>query len=158
MTSASRDTGNRIILIAHNIRSLWNVGALFRTCDCFAVEKLILSGYSATPPRREISKTALGADSWVPWEKVTDPNEALDRLKSEGWRIVGLELSEDSCDIQSYAAQDKTALLIGNEVLGVSRELLSVCDDIVSIPMFGKKESLNVAVAAGIALHHFRVS
>ena len=147
-----------ILLVAHNIRSLWNIGSLFRTCDCFAVQKLILTGYSAAPPRREIAKTALGADSWIPWESITDPKVALNSLKEEGWRIVGLEITSNAVDIRSYQPSAKTVLLLGNEVAGVSEDLLAMCDDVVRIPMFGKKESLNVAVAAGVALHHLRTT
>lgn len=148
--------GRNIVLVAHNIRSLWNVGSLFRNCDCFAVERLFLSGYSASPPRREISKTALGADSWIPWENVEDPSDVLATLKKDGWRIVGLELDERAQDISVYDAHPKTALLVGNEVSGIPKELLTLCDDIVSIPMLGRKESLNVSVASGIALHALR--
>ena len=147
-----------IVLVAHNIRSLWNIGSLFRTCDCFGVQKLILSGYSAAPPRREIAKTALGADSWIPWEKAADPKMMLKSLKEEGWRIVGLEITDNAVDVASYEPSSKTALLLGNEVAGVSEDLLAMCDDVVRILMFGKKESLNVAVAAGVALHHLRTT
>jgi tRNA G18 (ribose-2'-O)-methylase SpoU len=146
----------RIILLAHNIRSLWNIGALFRSCDCFAIEKLILSGYTATPPRREIAKTALGADAWIPWEKVENPLFAIQQLCNEGWRIVGLEQSERSGALETYEPVEKTCLIVGHEVLGVPEEILQLCDDIVHIPMLGKKKSLNVSVATGIALHHLQ--
>jgi len=145
-----------IILFAHNIRSLWNIGALFRSCDCFAVEKLILSGYTATPPRREIAKTALGADEWIPWEKVENPQSAIQQLSNEGWKIVALEQSKRSIALQEYSPPEKTCLIVGHEVLGVPEEILKLCDDVVHIPMLGKKKSLNVSVAAGIALHHLR--
>jgi len=147
-----------VILLAHNIRSLWNIGALFRSCDCFAVEKLILSGYTATPPRREIAKTALGADEWIPWEHCTDPKDVILSLSKDGWRIVGLEQSERSIALEDYLPQEKTCLIVGHEVLGVSEEILKLCDDVVHIPMLGKKKSLNVSVAAGIALQHLRLS
>lgn len=143
----------RLVLLAHNIRSLWNIGALFRSCDCFAVEKLILSGYTATPPRREIAKTALGADEWIPWEHYADPHEAILSLSKDGWRIVGLEQSERSIALEEYVPSEKTCLIVGHEVLGVPEEILKLCDDVVHIPMLGKKKSLNVSVAAGIALH-----
>lgn len=148
----------QIILLAHNIRSLWNIGALFRSCDCFAVEKLILSGYTATPPRREIAKTALGADAWIPWEHCTEPKDAIQSLSKDGWRIVGLEQSERSITLEEYQPSEKTCLIVGHEVLGVSEEILKLCDDVVHIPMLGEKKSLNVSVAAGIALHHVRFS
>lgn len=146
----------RVILLAHNIRSLWNIGALFRTCDCFAVEKLILSGYSATPPRREISKTAIGAEEWISWEKAEDPERFIQDLKKNGWRIVGLEQSDRSVALSEFTPPERSCLIVGHEVLGVPKDLLDLCDDVVSIPMFGKKKSLNVSVAAGIALHHLR--
>lgn len=145
-----------IILLAHNIRSLWNIGALFRSCDCFGIEKLILSGYTATPPRREIAKTALGAEEWIPWEKAENPHSTIQQYSNEGWRIVGLEQSGRSVALEEYAPHKKTCLIVGHEVLGVPEELLKLCDDVVHIPMLGKKKSLNVSVAAGIALHHLR--
>lgn len=145
---------SRLILLAYNIRSLWNIGSLLRSCDCFGVERLILSGYTACPPRREISKTALGAEIWIPWEHVPDPSRRLPELRLEGWRIVALEQSPTSVNLSHYTPQEKTCLIVGHEVLGVPLELLRLCDDIVHIPMLGKKKSLNVAVATGVALHH----
>ncbi len=147
---------NRFILLAYNIRSLWNIGSLFRSCDCFGVEKLILAGYTATPPRREISKTALGAEEWIPWEHHPEPHDVILSLSKEGWCIVALEQSEKSIPLEDYSPKEKTCLIVGHEVLGVPQEILTLCDDIVHIPMFGKKHSLNVSVAAGIALHQLR--
>ncbi len=147
-----------IILLAYNIRSLWNVGSLFRSCDCFAVEKLILAGYTATPPRREISKTALGAEEWIPWEHAPDAANVLQQLRSEGWTIVALEQSITSTSLEKYIPPGRTCLIVGHEVLGVPQELLALCDDVLEIPMLGKKNSLNVAVAAGIALHTLRAA
>lgn len=147
---------HHIILLAYNIRSLWNVGSLFRSCDCFAVEKLILAGYTATPPRREISKTALGAEEWVPWEHAPDATSALRQLHSAGWSIVALEQSVTSTSLEKYIPPEKTCLIVGHEVLGVPQELLALCDVVLEIPMLGKKNSLNVSVAAGIALHALR--
>lgn len=144
---------NRIVLLAYNIRSLWNVGSLFRTCDCFAVEKLILAGYTAAPPRREISKTALGAEEWITWEKAENTQTAIQVLRNDGWRIAALEQSKRSVALDAYVPAQKTCLIVGHEVLGVPEEILTFCDDVVHIPMLGKKHSLNVSVAAGIALH-----
>jgi tRNA G18 (ribose-2'-O)-methylase SpoU len=149
---------NRIILLAYNIRSLWNIGSLFRTCDCFAVEKLVLAGYTATPPRREISKTALGAEEWIPWEQHPEPRDVLLSLSKDGWRIVALEQSPQSVSLEKYKTSEKTCLIVGHEVLGVSKELLALCDDVLEITMLGKKNSLNVSVAAGIALHALRTA
>ena len=146
----------RIVLLAHNIRSLWNVGSLFRTADSFAVEQIFLTGYTATPPRREISKTALGAEETVPWEKAEDPAKAIATLKKQGFTIVALEQARGAVDLKAYEPPSQVCLIVGHEVLGVPKELLKLCDAIVHIPMHGKKESLNVSVAAGIALHHLR--
>ncbi|MFA6259769.1 MAG: RNA methyltransferase [Candidatus Peribacteraceae bacterium] len=147
-----------IILLAHNIRSLWNVGALFRTCDCFGVQKVYLTGYTAVPPRREISKTALGAEEWIVWEYVRDPLEVIARMRKERYRIVALEQDKRAVALQEYLPPAQICLIIGHEVLGVPQELRDVSDDIVHIPMFGKKESLNVSVASGIALAHLRTT
>ncbi len=145
-----------IVIIAHNIRSLWNVGSVFRSADCFGVEKIYLTGYTATPPRREISKTALGAEEWIAWEQVEDPTTVIEKLRKQGYRIVALEKNKQSVDIASYKPEAKTCLIIGHEVLGVSEELIKLSDDVVHIPMHGQKESLNVSVASGIALDRLR--
>lgn len=150
------DEGCHLILLAFNIRSLWNVGSLFRTADAFGVEKLILSGYTALPPRREISKTALGAEEYVPWEQARDPAKAIAKLKKRGYTIVALEQTKKALDLAAYNPPPKVCLIVGHEVLGVPKELLRLCDAVVHIPMHGRKESLNVAVAAGIALHRLR--
>lgn len=147
-----------IVVIAHNIRSLWNVGSLFRTCDAFAVNSLFLTGYTASPPRREISKTALGAEELVHWEYREDPAEVMRDYKKDGYRIVALEKTDTSGDLEGYEPPDKICLLLGQEVTGVSDEHLAMADDIVHIPMHGKKESLNVTVATGIALNRLRNS
>ncbi|MDD4287838.1 MAG: RNA methyltransferase [Candidatus Peribacteraceae bacterium] len=146
----------QIVLLAFNIRSLWNVGSLFRTSDSFAIEKIFLTGYTATPPRREISKTALGAEETVSWEKAEDPVKVIAKLKKQGFTIVALEQARGAVDLDKYEPPSKVCLIVGHEVLGVPKELLKLCDAVVHIPMHGKKESLNVAVAAGIALHQLR--
>ncbi|MCK5018644.1 MAG: hypothetical protein KAS32_16405 [Candidatus Peribacteraceae bacterium] len=143
----------KIILLAHNIRSLLNVGSFFRSSDCFGVEKIIFSGYTGIPPRREISKTAIGAEEWIPWEKVEDPIKKIKDLKKEGYKIVSLEINNESTNINNYKVSDKVCLILGNEILGVPKEMLEESDDIIYIPMLGKKSSLNVSVAAGIALN-----
>lgn len=147
----------RIILLAHNVRSLWNVGSFFRTGDAFNVEKIFLTGYTGAPPRKEISKTSLGADEWIAWEHAENPLDVLEKLRSEGWSIAALELSPNAVHLLSYDVPDKVCLIVGNELTGVPGELLQPEDTTVEIPMLGKKESLNVAVAAGIALHHLRM-
>ncbi len=140
--------------MAHNIRSLWNIGSLFRTSDCFGVEKLYLTGYTATPPRREISKTAIGAEEWIEWEYEKDPIKVIKQKKKDGYRIVALELTDDAINLSDYSPPEKACLIIGHEVTGVPKDLLKLTDDTIMIPMLGKKESLNVSTAAGIALHH----
>lgn len=154
-----------IVLIAHNIRSTHNIGALFRTAEGFGVSRIILSGYTPYPELPEdsrlphisskltlqIHKTALGAETMVPFIYEPEPN--LAKLKLEGYRIVGLEQDKRSKLLSTYKSPDKIALLIGEEVEGISPELLNVCEDIIEIPMVGQKESFNVSTAAGIALY-----
>jgi 23S rRNA (guanosine2251-2'-O)-methyltransferase len=154
-----------IIVIAHNIRSTHNVGAIFRTAEGFGVKKIILSGYSPYPQTNpdtrlphialkltsQIHKTALGAEAIVPFEYQEVPNVAA--LKSEGYRIVGLEQAKTSISLTEYKAPEKVALILGEEVNGIPPELLEMCEDILEIPMVGKKESFNVSVATGIALY-----
>ncbi len=138
-------------LIAHNIRSAENVGSLFRTSDSLGVTKLWITGYSPTPEHAKVEKTALGAERTVAWEQATDVVEVIDRLKAEGFRIVGLELDRRSIDLTQFGAPEWTALLLGNEVEGIPPFLLDKCDDVVSITQKGTKESMNVGVAAAIA-------
>lgn len=154
-----------IVVIAHNIRSTHNVGALFRTAEGFGIQKIILSGYTPYPTVQkdsrlphisekltsQIHKTALGAETLVPFEYQESPD--LAGLKQAGYRIVGLEQAANSTLLPSYKAPAKIALLLGEEVHGIPRELLDECEDIIEIPMKGQKESFNVSVAAGIALY-----
>ena len=158
-----------IIVIAHNIRSTHNVGAIFRTAEGFGVTKIILSGYTPYPSldgdtrlphiaeklTKQINKTALGAELLVPFEYSEEP--PLEDLKSDGYRIVGLEQDERSVMIADYLVPEKVVLLLGEEVEGITAELIAECDDIIEIPMVGKKESFNVSVAAGIALYALTV-
>lgn len=146
----------KIVLIAHNIRSLWNVGSLFRTCDAMSVEKLYLTGYTGRPPRKEITKVALGAEECIPWEHFDDPFPLVQNLQREGWAVASLELTPTSIPIASFTPKYPLCLILGNELAGVREDLLNLSDAILAIPMQGKKESLNVAVAAGIALHALR--
>jgi len=154
-----------IIVIAHNIRSTHNVGAIFRTAEGFGVSKIILSGYTPYPRlekdsrlphiaeklTKQINKTALGAEAIVPFEYLEAP--PLSQLKSDGYRLVALEQATDSIPMANYKTPEKTVLLLGEEVEGITAELLAECDDIIEIPMVGKKESYNVSVATGIALY-----
>lgn len=155
-----------IILLAHNIRSSHNVGAFLRTSDGFGVSKVIFSGYTPYPTldddtrlphfadkiTRQIHKTALGAETMVPFERYDEP--PLAALKAEGYTIVGLEQDERSVMLPDYKVPQKVVLLLGNEIDGIYPELRDQCDALVEIPMQGGKESFNVSVAAGIALYH----
>lgn len=143
-------------LILPDIRSCHNVGAMFRTADACGVTKLFLVGYTAQPPKIQIDKVSLGAEKWMPWEYRKDLKRLLGSLKKKGVVIVGLEKTEDSKQIADTMKQIKNndiALIVGNEVDGVSDDILTLCDHVVHIPMYGKKESLNVSIAAGIAMY-----
>lgn len=142
----------RVRLLVHNVRSLWNVGSFFRTCDALGVEHVHLTGYTARPPRREITKTAIGAETFVPWDANDDPHTVVEQLRSDGWQIVALERHPSAVPLHEARLADKTCLIVGHELTGVPESLLTAADVRVEIPMLGKKESLNVAVAAGIAL------
>ena len=143
-----------VVLIAHNIRSLWNIGSFFRTADAFGVSHIHLTGYTAAPPRNEIKKTALGAEEWIPWSSDVDPHKVIALRRNEGYEIIALEISSQSEPLRDYKRKKPVCLIVGHEVLGVPHDLLQASDISVHIPMIGKKESLNVSVALGIALYH----
>ncbi len=145
-----------IVVIAHNIRSLWNIGAVFRSADAFQVSHIHLTGYTATPPRKEITKTALGAENLVAWSQEQDPLQVIKRRRQEGFLIVALERREKSTPLMDLRTEKPVCLILGHEILGVSQELLEASDYTVCIPMLGAKNSLNVSVAAGIALYQVR--
>lgn len=148
----------KIFLVLHNIRSLHNVGAIFRTAEGLGVKKIFLTGYTPEPYdvfgkiRKDLQKTALGAEKYVKWEKLRYIAVLMKRLKKEGVWIVALEQSKKSINLNKFRPKKSTALILGNEVRGVPKSVLKKCDKIIEIPMRGKKESLNVSVAAGIAL------
>lgn len=144
------------VLIAHNIRSMHNVGAIFRASYCFEVAKLYLTGYTATPPREEISKVALSTDEFVEWEAREDVGELIAELKREGYVIAGLELDTRSYDIRTYKTKKPIALLLGSEVEGIAPDLRDLCDVLLEIPIHAGRTSLNISVATGIALHELR--
>lgn len=142
-----------VFLMLHNIRSMWNVGSMFRTADAAGIEKMFITGYTATPPRKEIEKTALGAQEYVRWEYFADPLEAIGMMKASGIRICGLEIAQKSRPYTAMRREDfPLCLVVGNEVQGIDDELLMHCDEVLEIPQYGTKHSLNVAVAAGVAL------
>jgi len=144
---------SEIYLIAQNIRSLFNIGSLFRCADVFGVAKIYLGGYTACPPRKEISKTALGAEEWVPWEKHWQTHVLVKKLKKQGIKIVVLETGSKALALPAFKPDFPMVLIVGSEVNGVSKSLIKLADEVVEIPMIGKKESLNVAVAASVALY-----
>lgn len=142
-------------VILQNIRSLHNVGSIFRTSDAFGVTKIYLTGITGKPPREEISKVALGAEKYIPWEYHRQPARLIKELQKQGIQIVALEQAKGkSKDINKWKPKFPLALLLGNEPKGLPKILLSLADEVVEIPMKGKKESLNVSVAFGIAANH----
>jgi tRNA G18 (ribose-2'-O)-methylase SpoU len=147
------------VLILDNIRSVENTGSIFRTADGLGVSKIYLVGTTPAPidrfgrKRADFAKVSLGAEETVEWEYAEDVGEAIRELKSQGFRIIALEQGEGSVDIRAAQASDIFALILGNEVDGVSKAALALADECVEIEMKGKKESLNVSVAAGIALY-----
>jgi len=141
-----------IIIILDNIRSLSNVGAMFRSADAFRIKELLLCGITACPPHREIHKTALGADETVRWRHFATTEEACQQMKVEGYRIFAVEQVENSTSLQEFPFEPNSAFIMGNEVEGVSEEALTYCDGAVELPQIGTKHSLNVAVCAGIVM------
>jgi len=142
-----------VVVVLDNIRSAMNVGSVFRTADAFAIEKIVISGISATPPNREITKTAIGATESVLWEYVKDISEALVFLKAGGYTIVGIEQTDHSIKLGSpLPKSEKIAVVFGNEVEGISDIILEQLDYCIEIPQYGTKHSLNVSVCAGIVL------
>jgi tRNA G18 (ribose-2'-O)-methylase SpoU len=140
-------------LILPNIRSSHNVGAMFRTADACGVTKIFLVGYTPIPPRPDIHKVALGADEWVPWEQRKTLKPLLKSLKKNGVKIIALEKNEKSVTIETLSVSSSVALIVGNEVDGISSDILDFCDVVAHIPMRGRKESLNVSIAGGIGMY-----
>jgi len=142
----------KIIVIANRIRSLYNVGAIFRTCDAIGAEKLYLAGYTATPDIKpiQLAKTALGADHTVNWEHIKSMAPTIKKLKAEGFEIIGLEERRgQSVDYRQWKPAKKVCIILGNEVTGISPGVAKQCDKLVELPMKGIKKSLNVTVAFG---------
>ena len=142
-----------IIAVLENIRSAFNVGSVFRTADAFLLEAIYICGYTAHPPHKEIKKTALGADESVQWKHFKNIEEALLQLKTEGYKIYAIEQAANSLKLQQLQyAQEKIAVIFGNEVTGVEQTTIEQCDGCIEIPQLGMKHSLNVSVAAGVVL------
>ena len=142
-----------LAVLADNIRSLWNVGSMFRTADACGVRMLVLAGVTGCPPRDGIAKTALGAETAVAWYYRADELAALRELESEGYTPVAVENGATGAALPDFRWPERPCLVVGNEVRGVSPHVLEACSDRVSIPMLGRKETLNVAVAFGIVAH-----
>lgn len=143
-----------VIILLDNVRSMNNVGSVFRTADAFLVEKIVLCGYTPQPPHRDIQKTALGATETVTWEHASDTLAAVKRLQQEGCAVYAVEQAEQSIMLHQFVApqQQKIALVFGNEVEGVQQAVVSACDGCIEIPQFGSKHSFNIAVSAGIVV------
>lgn len=142
-----------VALILDNVRSLYNVGAFFRTADAVCIETLYLSGYTGSPPNKEITKTALGAETTVAWERTPNPVATLQTLRGRGYELVAVETTESAVDLFTWQPSFPVCLLFGNEVEGTSPALLDLCETHVQIPMLGRKRSLNVATAGGVVLY-----
>lgn len=141
------------IVVLENIRSLHNVGAIFRTADGAGWDKVFLTGYTGCPPDRRIEKVSLGAENFLPWEHAEDAGKLCERLKAEGFEILTLEQTEHSENMfEAKNLEENVVLVLGNEIEGVSPEVLKLADRHLEIPMRGQKTSLNVSVAAGVAL------
>jgi len=152
---------NNLILILPDIRSALNVGAIFRTADAVGVDKICLTGFTPRPTdkfgriQKDIQKSALGAELIVDWEYKKSLSTTISKLKKEGFQIIAIEQDEKSIDYRKVKIKGKIAIILGGEVIGLPQKILDKCDVIAEIPMYGKKESLNVSVACGIAL--FRI-
>jgi 23S rRNA (guanosine2251-2'-O)-methyltransferase len=143
-----------LVAVVDNVRSLWNVGSIFRTADGCGVSRLVLTGITGCPPRREITKTALGAEQAVAWRYRADPLDAVRRLADEGFTPVALENSSRAVPVDLMEWPARVCLVVGNEVAGVSPAVLEACERHVRVPMHGVKSSLNVAVAFGVVAYH----
>lgn len=142
-----------LVLILDNIRSLHNIGSVFRNADAFSIQKIYLCGITATPPHREINKTALGATESVDWEYVKDTNRAVNTLKEDDFEVYALEQTESSISLADFQpASRKLALIFGHEVKGVQQAVIDLCHGAIEIPQLGTKHSFNVSVSAGIAM------
>jgi len=150
-----RNSGKRpFVIVLDNVRSQGNVGSIFRTADAFLVESIRLCGITATPPHRDIQKTALGATESVEWKYFSDTREAVMELKNAGYVIIAVEQAEGSVPLDKFRPEEgcKYALVFGHEINGVDQSVLDICDHCIEIPQFGTKHSFNIAISAGIVL------
>lgn len=142
------------VIVLDNVRSMSNVGSVFRTADAFLAERICLCGITGVPPHPEIRKTALGATESVAWKYYKKTADAVMELKIEGYRIIGIEQAEGAISLNDFVPEEKTkhAIVFGHEINGVDQEIINICDHVVEIPQFGTKHSLNIAVSAGIVM------
>lgn len=161
---------NKIVVIAHNIRSAHNIGSLIRTCDGLGIDRVYMTGYTPHPEivndvrlphvashvTKMIHKTALGAENAVSWVAGKGIHNIINELQTHNFKIVGLETSHNAVPLHCFKSKENIALLLGNEIRGIEQSLLDICDETVVIPMLGKKESLNVTEAASMALYYLR--
>lgn len=146
-----------VYVVLNSIRSSYNVGSIFRTSDGAMIEKLYLCGYTPYPPKKEVLKTALGSQDSVNWEFAEDPKDVVVKLKQQSVKIIALEQTDNNLPYYSLSKTDfPVCLIVGNEITGVSQDLIDLCDASIEIPQFGIKQSLNVAVAYGIAVFELR--
>lgn len=146
-----------LVVVLDDVRSMYNVGSVFRTCDAFRIERVCLCGITSTPPSTEIHKTALGAEDSVAWQYYPSALEAIESLKADGYEVLSIEQAHGSTMLQDFVplSDKKYAVVFGNEVKGVHQEVVDASDGCLEIPQFGTKHSLNVSVTAGIVIWHF---
>ena len=146
-----------LIVILDNIRSLNNIGSVFRTCDAFLIEKIYLCGITAQPPHKDIHRTALGSTDSMTWEYVNDTLDVIHRLKSDDVKIIAIEQAENATKLNDFIPQPDTkyAVVFGNEVKGISQEVVDASNAVIEIPQFGTKHSLNISVSCGVVVWDF---
>lgn len=152
--SFRKEDKNQLIAVLDNVRSLNNIGSVFRTADAFAIEAVYLCGITAKPPHREINKTALGATESVNWTYFEDTQTAVKKLKEDGWKVYAIEQTENSIMLNDFKplSDEKIALIFGHEVKGVEQKVINQCDGVIEIPQKGTKHSLNISVSAGVVI------
>jgi len=150
---------NPIVVILDNVRSMHNVGSIFRTADAFRIQKLYLCGITPAPPHRDIRKTAIGAEQSVAWEARSDILTLLHDLQEQAFQLIAIEQTDSSLLLHKWNLQSDQsyAIILGHEITGVAQQVIDLCDVAVEIPQYGTKHSLNVSVTAGIVLHHMNV-
>lgn len=148
-----------LVVVLENIRSGYNVGSVFRTADAFAVEEIIICGYTAQPPHKEILKTALGATETVTWRYIKNATDAIEELKKSGYKVLAVEQAVDSIKLHNFktSKEEKIAVVFGNEVEGITQEAINLCNGCVEVEQYGTKHSLNIAVCAGVVIYQLHL-